>query len=100
MWNPAWVLRDWIKSPGKVSIHLESNRIIPGVQQDSLVVNNGCYLKKSPDGVLMDAWLSVTTSKMGIYEGVFWASKNPVNNRKLCDKHWYFTTQIYLDQSS
>jgi hypothetical protein len=36
-------------------LHQESNRSIPGVQQDSLVVYNGCYLERSLDGVLMES---------------------------------------------
>jgi hypothetical protein len=27
MWSPAWVLRDWIRSPGKVSILMDSIRM-------------------------------------------------------------------------
>ena len=30
MWSPAQVLRDWIRSPGKVSILMESIRILSG----------------------------------------------------------------------
>ena len=36
-------------------LHQESNRSIPGVQQHSLVVYNGCYLERSLDGVLMES---------------------------------------------
>ena len=30
MWSPAWVLRDWIRSPGKVSILMDCIRSLSG----------------------------------------------------------------------
>jgi len=47
-------------------LHQESSRSIPGVQQDSLVVYSGCYLERSPDGVLMESrWTPDTVP--GVY---------------------------------
>jgi len=62
MWSPARVLRDWIRSPEKVSILMDSIRSLSGVHQDSLIVYTSCYIervqmdsRKTPDGLLMDS---------------------------------------------
>jgi hypothetical protein len=36
-------------------LHQESTWSIPGVQQDSLIVYSGCYLKRGPDGLQVDS---------------------------------------------
>ena len=36
-------------------LHQESTWSLPGVQQDALIVYNGCYLKRGPDGLQKDS---------------------------------------------
>jgi len=82
-WSSARVLQDCIRGPGIVSI-----RSLPGVQQDSLIVYSGCYLRevqmdsrKTPDGVHQDLWLSVTTSFFAcIHHPLLESGHNPVSS--------------------
>jgi hypothetical protein len=68
IWSPAQVLRDWIRSLGKVSILMDSIRslsggYIPGAHQDSMMVH--CYLKRGPDGLQEDSrWTPDTVSEV------------------------------------
>jgi hypothetical protein len=69
-------------------LHQESTWSLPGVQQDSLIVYSGCYLRevqmdsrKTPDGVHQDLWLSVTTSFFAcIHHPLLESGHNPVSS--------------------
>ena len=64
--NPLVVSRFAIKAlrayTGFKGLDQESSMSIPGVLQDSLVVHNGCYLKRGPDGLQVDSWWSQSRS--------------------------------------
>ena len=73
MWSPAWLLRDWIRSPGTVSILMESIRILSGRYLEFTRIHWWCTMaatlwevqmdsRWTPDGVHQEVWLSVGLS--------------------------------------
>ena len=73
MWSPARVVKDWIRSPGEVSILMDSIRSLFGVYLESARILWWCKMavtlgevqmdsRKTPDGVHQEVWLSVRPS--------------------------------------
>ena len=58
MWSPARVLRDWIRSPGKVSILMESTRILWWCTMAATLREVQMDSRKTPDGLQVDSWYS------------------------------------------